>query len=82
MENIRSVVMAIVGLAAVAFVTVFAFSVGLALVGVLAVLTVARVVAGKLNRAPVLCLTVQVASTGRRAPARARARSESRSAMR
>lgn len=53
MENIRSVVMAIVGLAAVAFVTVFAFSVGLALVGVLAVLTVARVVAGKLNRAPV-----------------------------
>lgn len=53
MENIRSVVMAIVGLAAVAFVTVFAFSVGLALMGVLAVLTVARMVAGKLNQAPV-----------------------------
>lgn len=53
MENFRSVLMAIVGLAAVAFVTVFAASVGLALLAVLAVLTVARMVAMKLNRAPV-----------------------------
>ncbi|WP_180897995.1 hypothetical protein [Martelella soudanensis] len=53
MENFRSVVMAIVGLAAVAFVTVFAASVGLALLGLLAVLTVARMVAFKLSRVPV-----------------------------
>lgn len=53
MENIRSVVMAIVGLAALAFITVFAASVGLALIGVLAVLSLARMVAFKLNRATV-----------------------------
>lgn len=53
MENIRSVLMAIVGLAALAFVTVFAASVGLALIGVLAVVTCARMVAFKLNHAPV-----------------------------
>ena len=53
MENIRSVVMAIVGLAALAFITVFAASVGLALIGVLAVLSLARMVAFKLNHATV-----------------------------
>ncbi|QQM31442.1 hypothetical protein JET14_04530 [Martelella lutilitoris] len=53
MENIRTVFMAIVGLAAVAFVTVFAASIGLALIAVLAVLTVARMIAVKLNHATV-----------------------------
>ena len=53
MENIRSVFMAIVGLAAVAVLTVFAASVGLALIGVLTVLTLARIVAVRLNRASV-----------------------------
>ncbi|TNB49274.1 hypothetical protein FF124_04625 [Martelella lutilitoris] len=53
MEKIRTVFMAIVGLAAVAFVTVFAASIGLALIAVLAVLTVARMIAFKLNHAPV-----------------------------
>nr|WP_272210010.1 hypothetical protein [Marinicella sp. W31]MDC2875861.1 hypothetical protein [Marinicella sp. W31] len=53
MENIRTVFMAIVGLAALACVTVFAASIGLALVAVLAVLTVARMIAFKLNHAAV-----------------------------
>ncbi|AJY48416.1 hypothetical protein [Martelella endophytica] len=53
MGNIRSVFMAIVGLAAVAFVTVFAASVGLALIAMLAVLTFARMVAVRLNQATV-----------------------------
>ncbi|MET3598864.1 hypothetical protein [Martelella mangrovi] len=53
MENIRTVLMAIVGLAAVAFVTVFAASIGLALIAVLAVLTVARMIAFKMSHAAV-----------------------------
>ncbi|TCT41088.1 hypothetical protein [Martelella mediterranea] len=53
MENIRTVLMAVVGLAAVAVLTVFAASVGLALMGVLFVLSIARLIAMKLDRATV-----------------------------
>ncbi|WP_176084945.1 hypothetical protein [Martelella sp. HB161492] len=53
MQNIRSVLMAIVGLAAIAVLTVFAASVGFALIGVLAVLSLARLFAARLERSAV-----------------------------
>lgn len=53
MEKLRIVLMAAVGLAAIAVLTVFAASIGLALMGVLAVLSVARLVAMKLDRAAI-----------------------------